>query len=357
MSTLNMLNTRKISTRLSLLLTAGGLALLSACGGGGGGGATDTNGAMTVVNGTTMPTPVAVVMPTLAASTYAAGSEELSAFNLLNFERDHCGFGLLAQNTQLDAAAKSHADYQILNSVVSHTETVATPGFTGRQPLDRIVAKGYTGTGGVTDEIVAYTGIADKTGLGANGIRGLLNAPYHLRGLMGTYRDVGLSVRNSTDLGTSTPSVYLQVDAAYKATAGPIVAGSADINTYPCQGSTGINNKLSNESPNPVPGRDLVTNPLGSVVYLAVKEGNTLTISGASMTQVSNGQPVTLRTPITSANDPYRGCSEGCFKANQAYVAADAPLQTNTAYQVIISGSNNTTTFSRSFTFTTGSGS
>ena len=357
MSTPNMLNTRKMFTRLSLLLAAGALALLSACGGGGGGGATDTNGAVTVVNGTTMPTPVVVVMPTLATSTYAAGSEEQSAFNLLNFERDHCGFGLWSQNTQLDAAAKSHADYQILNSVVSHTETIATPGFTGRLPLDRIVAKGYTGTGGLTDEIVAYTGIADKTGLSANGIRGLLNAPYHLRGLMGTYRDVGLSVRNSTDLGTSTPSVYLQVDAAYKATAGPIVAGSADINTYPCQGSTGINNKLSNESPNPVPGRDLATNPLGSVVYVAVKEGNTLTISGASMTQVSNGQAVTLRAPVTSANDPYRGCSEGCFKANQAYVAADAPLQTNTAYQVFISGSNNTTTFSRSFTFTTGSGS
>ena len=59
MSTPNMLNTRKISTCLSMLLSAGALALLSACGGGGGGGATDTNGAMTVVNGTTMPTPVA----------------------------------------------------------------------------------------------------------------------------------------------------------------------------------------------------------------------------------------------------------------------------------------------------------
>lgn len=352
----NMLNMRKITTCLFLLLSAGALALLSACGGGGG--ATDTNGAMTVVDGTSLPpVPVVVVVPALVASSYAGGSEERSAFNLLNFERDHCGFGLWSQNTQLDAAAKSHADYQILNSVVSHTETTATPGFTGRQPLDRIVAKGYTGAGGVTDEIVAYSGIADKTGLGANGIRGLLNAPYHLRGLMGTYRDVGLSVRNSTDLGTSTPSVYLQVDAAYKTTAGPIVAGSADINTYPCQGSTGINNKLSNESPNPVPGRDLATNPLGSVVYVAVKEGNTLTISSASMTQVSNGQATTLRAPITSANDPYRGCLEGCFKANQAYVAADAPLQLNTSYQVIISGSNNTTTFSRTFTFTTGSGS
>lgn len=350
-----MLNTQKISTCLSMLLSAGALALLPACGGGGGG--TDTNGAATVVDRATLPTPVVVVVPALVASNYTAGSEELSAFNLLNFERDHCGFGLWSQNTQLDTAAKSHADYQILNSVVSHTETIATPGFTGRQPSDRIAAKGYTGYGGVTDEIVAYTGTADKTGLGANGIRGLLNAPYHLRGLMGTYRDVGFSVRSSTDLGTSTPSVYVQVNAAYKTAAGPTVAGSADINTYPCQGSTGINNKLSNETPNPIPGRDLAANPLGSVVYVAVKEGNTLSISSASMTQVSNGQAVTLRAPVTSANDPYRGCSEGCFKANQAYVAADAPLQTNTAYQVIISGSNNTTTFSRTFTFTTGSGS
>ncbi|MEO6276146.1 MAG: hypothetical protein ABIP34_23400 [Rhodoferax sp.] len=358
----NMLTKQKLSTRLSLLLSAGALALLSACGGGGGGGAgVDVNGAATVVEVTTTPVTPVVVVPVLVASSYGAGSEELSAFNLLNYERDRCGFGLWAQNTQLDAAAKSHADYQILNSVVSHTETLAAPGFTGRQPIDRIIARSYTATstatGGVTDEIVAYNGTDSKTGLGANGIRGLLNAPYHLRGLMGTYRDVGLSVRSSADLATSTPSVYLQIDAAYKTAAGPQVAGSTDINTYPCEGSTGINNKLSNESPNPVPGRDLATSPLGSVVYVAVKEGNTLTISSVRMSQVSNGQAVTLRTPITSTNDPYRGCSEGCFKPNQAYVAADAPLQINTAYQVSVSGGNNTATFTRTFTFTTGSGS
>lgn len=351
---------RKPPARLSLLLSAGALALLSACGGGGGGGV-EGNGAMTVVDATTMPVTPAVVVPVLVASSYGAGSEELSAFNLLNYERDHCGFGLWAQNTQLDAAAKSHADYQILNSVVSHTETMAAPGFTGRQPIDRIIAKSYTttstATGGVTDEIVAYTGTSSKTGLGANGIRGLLNAPYHLRGLMGTYRDIGLSVRSSADLGSSTPSVYLQIDAAYKAAAGPQVVGSSDIKTYPCEGSTGINNKLSNESPNPVPGRDLATSPLGSVVYIAVKEGNALTISSARMNQVSNGQAVTLRPPITSSNDPYRSCLEGCFRTNEAYLAADAPLQVSTAYQVSVSGSNNTTTFTRTFTFTTGNGS
>ena len=44
------------------------------------------------------------------SSTYAASSEELQAFNRLNAERSQCGFGLLAQSIQLDAAAKAHND-------------------------------------------------------------------------------------------------------------------------------------------------------------------------------------------------------------------------------------------------------
>lgn len=359
MNTFHMIHAKNLSAGLSRLLCTAAVALLAACGGGGGGNSVSdpVSGALTVVDGVPVPARAAVTVPSLVASTYAAGSEERNAFDLLNFERNRCNFGLWNQQAPLDVAAKAHADYQILNSVVSHTETMATPGFTGKLPLDRVLAASYTDVGAVTDEIVAYTGTTDKTGLGANGIRGLLNAPYHLRGLMGTYRDVGLSVRSSADLSMSGPSVYLQIDAAYKSSAGPQVVGSNDVHTYPCEGSTGINNKLSNETPNPVPGRDLAVNPLGSVVYIAVNAGNTLTISSASMTRVSNGQAVTLRPAVTSANDPYGGCLEGCFKPNEAYVAADAPLQTNTAYQVLINGSNNTTAFSRIFTFTTGNGS
>ena len=326
------------------------LALLTSCGGGGGGGDSGQPSVATVPSNANLQQAV-------IASTYSPGSEELAAFNLLNYERNRCGFGLLRQNAQLDAAAKSHGDYQILNDVVSHVEETGKPGFTGVTPSDRIVAKNYLGAGGVTDEIVGYKGTADKTGLGASSIRGLLNAPYHLRGLVGGYREIGVSVRSSTDLASSgTPSVYLQINAAYKTSEGPQLTGSNDVNTYPCEGTTGVNYQLRNETPNPVPNRDLSVNPLGSVVYMAVRVGNTLVLTNTSMIDVSTGQAVPLRPPVTATSDPYAPCQEGCFKSHQAYVAADGPLQKNAAYQVLINGTNNGTAFSRVFTFTTGNG-
>ena len=352
-----MVKMQKIPASLSRLLSVSMLSLLSflaACGGGGGGGG---EAAIPVTNPSTNTSTNAATepIPPLVVSNYLASSEEYAAFNLLNSERDRCGFGKLNQNLQLDAAAKAHADYQILNRLVTHVEETFNLGFSGKTPSDRVIAKGYLSAGGVTDEIVAYEGTATKTGLGANGIRGLLGAPYHLRGLMGGYREVGLSVRSSSDLGTSPPSAYLQINAAYKASQGSQLLGSTEVNTYPCQGTTGVNSRLNNESPNPIPGRDLGTNPLGSVVYVAVREGQVLKITSAVMIQLSTGQAVSLRTPITAANDPYAPCQEGCFKPHQAYFAADGPLQVNAGYQVLINGSNNDVAFSRVFTFTTGS--
>jgi uncharacterized protein YkwD len=297
-------------------------------------------------------------VPALVASSYAAGSEELAAFNLLNFERDRCGFGVLAQNAQLDAAARGHADYQSLNDLFTHVQDpVAYPsGFTGEVPSDRVAAAGYPGTGVVADEIVRFVGATRKDGLGTRGLRDLLSAPYHLRGLMGGYRDVGVSVRSSADVGSSARLVYLQINAAYKAGAGPQPLAAGEVSTYPCEGTTGVNRQLRNESPNPVPGRNLAVNPLGAVVYVAVRAGNTLRIRSAAMTDVQTGRAVTLRPPVTAENDPIGGCQEGCFEPHQGYLAADAPLLANAPYQVVLNGSSNGVAFSRVFTFVTGSG-
>lgn len=310
-----------------LLLTAVALAGLTACGGGGDAG------------------PAA-----------PAGSEDLAAFTLLNAEREHCGFGKLAQNAQLDAAARAHADYQVINSVISHEEVAGKPGFTGVLPPARIAAAGYADAGATADEIAGFIGTSQKAGLGEPALRNLLNAPYHLQGLMSGFRDVGLSVRSSADTGAGSATVLLQINAAYKRSAGPQLFAGTEVHTYPCEGTSGVNFKLANEEPNPVPGRDLSTTPLGSSVYVAVRAGNVIGISSASMKQISTGLPVTLRAPVTAANDPYGPCAAGCFQSHQAYVAADAPLQPNTAYQVTINGTNNSVGFSRTFTFSTGTG-
>lgn len=320
--------------------------LLAACGGGDG--AADRAPSGLASPGAAGPGGLATSAP---ASSYAQGSEELAAFNFLNAERSRCGFGDLAQNTRLDAAAKAHADYQLVNNVFSHFEDQASfpSGFTGTTMVERYAFQQYTGIGGAIDEIAGVTGSADKAGFGVQGIRNLLNAPYHLQGLMSGMREAGLSVRSSSDTGTSTPRVILQWNGAYTLAAGAQALGASDVQTYPCDGSTGVNRQLTNESPEPVPGRNLASNPLGTSVYIATRRGNTLAVTSVAMTNARTGAAVTLRGVVSAANDPQRD-----YEGNEAYAVADAPLQANTAYQVTLSGTNNGAAFARSFTFTTG---
>ena len=348
--------------RPRFICTAGLLALLSACGGGGDGtsplpAVLPAQAATPAPAGSPNPSTVSAVA---AASGYLAGSEELAAYQLLNAERGRCGFGLLAASAPLNAAARAHADYQIIHSLNSHLENASQfpEGFTGADPAARVKAQGYTDLGGVTDEFAFFTSsnpVQSKRGIGELGIRGLLNAPYHLNGLMSGYRDVGIAVRSNDDTGKGQRGVFVQINPAYTASAGPQLLGSSDVQTYPCEGTAGVNRQLTNETPNPVSGRDLSTAPLGSTVYIAVREGNRLTITRAAMTQAATGEAVTLRTPVTSVNDPYGPCQSGCFGRHQAYVVPDAPLLPNTAYTVMLSGTNNGVAFSRSFVFSTGS--
>ena len=330
-------------TTLGLISAVALFSLLSACGGG----------------DSALPAAPGQATAPATVSAYPADSEELAAYTLLNAERNRCGFGLLEASAPLDAAARAHADYMIINSLSSHLEdaTLHPDGFTGTDPAARVKAQGYTDFGGLTDEFAFFTSsnpIQSKQGIGELGIRALLNAPYHLNGLMSGYRDVGLAVRSNDDTGKGMRGVFVQINAAYKASVGPRLLGNTDVQTYPCDGATGINRQLTDETPNPVPGRDLRTSPLGSTVYIAVREGNRLDIASAAMTHATTGQAVILRAPVTSANDPQGPCASGCFGPHQAYIVPDAPLQANTAYTVMISGTNNDSAFSRTFTFTTG---
>ena len=199
---------------------------LAACGGGGGNGSV-TPGALNVVATTfeascadgTKPTSTVsmedaqgkcpatstiVNDPLPVASTYAADSEELAAFNLLNQERSRCGFGTLKQNAALDLAAKNHVDWQFKNwnylfPSLSHQEARGTDGFTGFSPGDRAIFAGYELGGDIADEIAAPISTT-VVGRGIIGVRNLLNAPYHMRGLLDGYRDVGVSVKNGVEI-------------------------------------------------------------------------------------------------------------------------------------------------------------
>ncbi|MHB8951176.1 MAG: CAP domain-containing protein, partial [Rhodoferax sp.] len=126
-----------------LCLTLTSAALLAACGGGDESALAPRNPAP-VVPPVTAPQAVlaSTIVTSVPAPTYAADSEELVAFNVLNAQRAHCGFGLLAQDTKIDVAAKNHASYLILNHLQGHYQASGDLGFTGVTPADRVLSAG-----------------------------------------------------------------------------------------------------------------------------------------------------------------------------------------------------------------------
>lgn len=329
-------------------------ALLAACGGGG-----SSTGVVTPTPTPSVPTPVVVtsnIVTSVPTATYAAGSEELAAFALLNAERSHCGFGVLAQNTALDTAAKAHADWSLINNYYGHFEdSTVVNGFTGVTPQNRATAAGYSSLS-VTETLVGATGQPSVIGLGVNSVRELMAAPYHLFGMMSPYKDLGISVRSRSSVtplvanGLSNTAVY---DFGVATGADYQTADATTVSTYPCDGVTGVKPSMKGEFPNPVPGRDLAANPLGQSMLVTVRRGQTLVINSASLINTATGASVTLRAPVTASNDPNNVLA--AYGNYMGYVAPDAALDANTSYQATISGTNDGAAFSRTFTFTTGS--
>lgn len=291
-------------------------------------------------------------------STYPAGSEQKAAFDLLNQERLACGFGTLAQNVALDRAALNHSLYQFINNVSSHEEDqVLYPnGFTGHTVLDRVWYAGYgtpaTVRQAAEDFAEGYRALATASTAGDATFftRALLSAPVHLASMMSDADAAGTAfVDSGTIAGYPFGGRRTMVLFNFGFQARQSLDSRAVV-TYPCQGSSGIVWKISNETPGPIPGRDLAVDPIGPGMVVKVAANRVLAISAASIVNTGTGA-ATSTYLLTSANDP----SGGVVAANQAVVIPLAPLAANTVYQVHVSGSHSGVPFSRSFTFTTGS--
>lgn len=293
------------------------------------------------------------IVTSVPAATYPAGSEELAAFNFLNAERSKCGFGLLAQNAQLDVSAKGHADYLLINGdgATGHNQKDTNLSFTGVTLNDRAIAAGYGNAAFVAGEVTAKKGGISKADNGKNFIRSFLNSPYHAIAAIEEYRDVGIAIRDNFDVGTVNPRVSANIDFGYKLAAGPQRPQIGSLRTYPCDGSVGINASMFDEVPSPVPTRNLAANPLGTTIVVVGDDVTSLVISSASMENSSTAEVITLRNPVTAKNDPY---GFTYLKSNHGYVTADAPLSPLTTYKVTLKGTNNGKSFERIFSFTTG---
>jgi uncharacterized protein YkwD len=292
----------------------------------------------------------AFLVSSVPAPTYSG--QTLSAFEVLNAERARCGFGQLAQNSQIDTAADGHSVWMLKNDLQVHDQIPGTAGFTGTTVGDRLRAAGYP-SARTWGEVISP--ISDWTKNAEAGVRLLFNAPYHGLGMLRGYREVGIGFRTTrdVDLPGEFLSGKLTINLATSLAEVGQTAGKNMVRTYPCEGTQGVLHLLWGESPSPVPDRDLVTRPLGSTVLVAGDVNRKLIITAASMTG-PGGVAVALRPAVTESNDPNGAPGRAYLLSHEAFISADAPLATNATYQVSLTGTNGSMPFSRTFSFVTG---
>ncbi|TFW13270.1 CAP domain-containing protein [Duganella callida] len=311
--------------RLSLAALLSAL-LLAACGGGGG----DNN---TAVTGTTTTTPPNLTQepgaPTLTNNTATDG------YNWLNYRRAQIGLSVLTRNSQIDAAAQAHSNYQRLNNVITHEETQGLQGYTGDTLNDRLGVAGYkltAGTSYAAGEVIAAT----SSNSGFYQAEELITAIYHRFVIFEpVFKELGAGAATATGGNT-----YFTADFAVRGSYGGI--GNGKLVAYPFNGQTAVPTNFfsDNESPDPVPGQNEVGYPVSVHADL--------------------GQPVTVQSftiaPRGGAALATRLLSSAAGTSSTASAAAIVPLTTlrsATIYDVSFTGTVGTTAVSRSWSFTT----
>ncbi|HHV69351.1 MAG TPA: CAP domain-containing protein, partial [Ochrobactrum intermedium] len=285
-----------------LAITALTTAILAGCGGGG----SDSSGPSTPMP----PVGAPDLQTSVPAPNYSASSQELAAWNVLQQARDACGFGLLVQDSRLDAAAMAHANYLKLNNSLGHSETAGQPGFTGATPRARATAQGFN------DEVgESVAGGSDAK----SAMIALLSMPYHMRGSLDSYRSMGLSSN-----GTA-----LVVEHGMGANNSSQKHGSGVVANYPCEGAGNVAAQWGGEVPNPFPDLQPVR---GTTVLLKSDRGSTLTISSFSITRVLTGTSLSFRS-LTKQND-----INGAMQANEFAATPIDPLAVGETYSVSYQG-------------------
>lgn len=258
----------------------------------------------------------------------------------------------MRQNTQVDLAAADHSRWMALNQTASHVQDGARfpNGFTGRTARDRAAFRGYTNAF-VGEDFAYASNLPDRlTQTGASRMRSLLSAPFHLSSLMGPDREIGFGFVSRGSQGLTDNSRFLTpfvVKPATKIADGFADVASNQVVTYPCEGTTGVFPGLFGEEPNPLPGRDLATNPSGMGILVRTRTNTALFITSSRIREIGASSDLAIAATVTkdSPNPVIPGA---------AVIIPDKPLKDNTRYTVTISGEANRVPFTRTFTFTTG---
>lgn len=293
------------------------------------------------------PTVIAANLVTSVPAFTGTDSDKIAAYTRLNTVRGQCGFGLLAQNMQLETSAQNHSNYMGLNfaahpDAYGHVETAAYLGFTGLNPQDRNAMVSY---GNLTQgEDIAPANTTTSSTPQVDAVNTLLQAGYHLKSIVGQGAyDVGLGNAILTP-GTNAITVELGSKIAQLQD-----ISSTDISTYPCAGSTTKSSPfgIGHETPEPLPGRDYTAMPVGAPIYVRVRVGQTLAITSFTVV-AANGTSVAQGALLTQATDPNK-----LLGSNEVLFYPNTQLTAGTQYTVTIVGANNGTAFTRTFVFST----
>lgn len=349
---------------------------LAACGGGGSGSSAVGVMPPAPAPAPAPPAPAPATNPDLVTlvtpPTYAAGTVEKGAWAVLNRERQACGFGLLQQDSRLDAASAAHAFYLAQNSIdklvilIGHGEDPTYAYFTGNSILDRAERAGYPTSalglyGGVSEILTNYYAVVPNgraaplvmnEPTGAAEMRGLVETVYHLSGVMNAGRAGGIGSANKTGPTNSKDFFQQQfrlvADFAFDS-ANPQRLGSSNVASWPCAGLTGVGGtfKPATESPNPFPEITDENVKYGTPIYFKADAGSTLVVSAATVTKVSDNSVLVLRQ-LGAANDPAK-----MIGANEVFLVPTTALAAASSYAVSATGTLNGTAFTKTFTFAT----
>jgi hypothetical protein len=338
-------------------LLVGGCAalLLCACGGGAG-----DNASVSAIDSTPSSSRVqsylqALLVTSAPLATYPPNTPEALAYRTINTARLQCGFGALTQQTALDAATQGHANWMLIHQQFNHLQDAINQAqaFTGTDVYARIDASGAYAQPYYATEVFTVDQMSNAQEDTSIGIHRLLNAPYHAYSLLNGYRDIGLAVRNASDVGLSQINTRIVIaNLALPFSQTPQTIAPNEVVTYPCEGTRQVAYQLTHEQPNPIPSRDLGKNPLGVNIFIKVREGQRLELNSYTITHQITRKLVLARDPVGGINgqpDPH-----GLFGASSAYLSTEYPLQPNTLYDVVIEGKNEGYPFSKAFSFETG---
>jgi len=225
--------------------------------------------------------------------------------------------------------------------LTAHTETPALTrlGFTGVNPWDRTrAAKLADGTWRYQ-----YEDVTTATGIPAaqlEGVRSWIDAPYHRLPLLdANTRHVGCAATEREVAGRRYAAEVLEMAATWK-------DATRRITVYPAPGQSGVPTTFNRCQEHPTPFGGTCdpahpSQPVGYVVTVQADGYHAMKIQGIAFSKGSARAPVDIHRAVrarTSKSTVASSAFDPNLPANAAMLAAKAPLDAHTTYNVRVSG-------------------